>query len=265
MPTLNFVIKNKKNKGLIINSKELLTLYFYGIDIVNQQGTGLNPDTIDTYIKRCQDEVEKMLTIKLNKQVIEETSDYDRQEFQGTGFVKTKFTVTYPFQIQGWVGAFKQLEYPKEWLTSNKVDGVGTNRQMIVVPNSNVNSVSLNAALFAGSVLPHLGLVNTTRISGYWHTKYITGYDVDHVPYDILEIIGKMASINLLNILGDLILGPGISSTSLGIDGLSQSITSTNSSTNSAFAARITMYQKEIDLAMKNLRGLYKGISFVGI
>jgi len=265
MPTINFVIKNKKNKGLLINDRELLSLYFYGIDIVNQQGTGLNSVTIESYIRRAQQEIEKFLSIKLNKQVIEEQSDYYRQEFQGTGFVKTRFTVTKPFELQGWIGSFKQLEYPKEWLTSNKVDGIGTSRNILVVPNSNVNAISINAAIFAGSVMPHLGLVNSGTIGSYWHIKYITGFDLENIPYDILDIIGKMASISLLNQLGDIVLGPGISSTSLGIDGLSQSITSTNSSSTSAFGARIKTYNDEITQSMARLKGIYKGISIASI
>jgi hypothetical protein len=265
MPAIAFTIKNKKNRGLIINDKELLSLYFYGIDIVNQQYTSLSSSVIESYIRIAQQEIEKSLTIKLNKQVIEEKSDYYRQEFQGTGFVKTKYTVTKPFVLEGWLGEYRQLYYPKEWLTCNKVDGVGTTRQVVVVPNSNTSVVALNAALFAGSVIPYLGLVNANSIGSYWKIQYITGFDHDHVPYDILDVIGKMASIPILQQIGDIVLGPGISSTSLGIDGLSQSITSTNSSSTSAFGARIKSYTDSIEQTMKRLKGIYKGISFVGI
>ena len=265
MPTINFVIKNKKNKGLIINDRELLTLYFYGIPIINDQGTGISATTLETYVRRAQDELEKILTIKITKQVIAEQSDYYRREFQGTGFVKTKYTVTTPFELQGFFGDQKQLEYPIEWLTSNTVEGQGVNRQILVVPNSNVNVIDINNSLFAGSVIPYLGLVNSTSIGNYWHSRYITGFGCGNLPYDILEIIGKTAAINVFNMLGDIILGSGIASQSLSIDALSTSLASTASATSSGFGARIITYQKEIKESMKELRGIYKGISLASI
>jgi hypothetical protein len=178
MPSVTFNIRNKQNKGLVINDRELLTLYFYGIDIVNQQYTGISSQTLETVIRTAQEEMENYFSIKLVKQSIEETSDYYRQEFQGVGMIKTKFPVNYPYQCDGYIGSWKQISYPKEWLICNKTAGRGTNRQVHVVPNSNVNTVSINAGIFAGNVLPHLGLVNATSIAGYWHMGYITGFEI---------------------------------------------------------------------------------------
>jgi hypothetical protein len=265
MPTLNFVIKNKKNKGLVMNSRELLTLYFYGVPIVNQQGTNLSPTSIETYIRQAQDEVEAYLSIKLNKEVVEEESDYHRDEFSGTGYIRTKLTVNKALDVEGYLGDYKQLDYPREWLTENKVNGLGNTRQILVVPNSNVSAVSINAALFAGSTLPYLGLVNNKSIGSYWHIRYITGYDCDNMPYDLLDVVGKWASIRIFNMLGDLALGPGIASQSLSLDGLSQSVSSTASATFSAFSARITQYTKEVDSTLNRLKGVYKGISLTSI
>jgi hypothetical protein len=266
MPTVNFTIKNKKNRGLIINSNELLAFYFYGIDIVNQQGTSMDSDTIETYIRMAQQELEKFLGVKLIKQVIDEQSDYYRDEFQGSGFVKTKYTVNEALQLEGWIGDYKQLAYPKEWLTENKVNGLGTSRQILVVPNSNTNTVSINAALFAGSTFPHLGLVNTNQIGSYWRMSYITGFGCgDELPYDLINVIGKYASLNLFNVLGDLILGAGIASQSLSLDGLSQSIASTASATSGGYGARIIQYSNEIKESLKRLTGIYKGISITSI
>lgn len=265
MPAINFVIKNKKNKGLILNDREFLTLYFYGVEIINQQGTGISSTTMETYIRRAQEELEKYLGIKIVKQVVSEISDYYRDEFQGTGFVKTKFMVNSVFKLEGWIGGYKQLEYPKEWLVANTVNGLGGNRQILVVPNSNTNAVAINAALFSGQTLPYMGLVNNKSIGNYWHSEYVTGFGCDNLPYDILEIIGKTASLNVFNMLGDIILGAGIASQSISIDALSQSIASTASATSAGFGARIITYQKEIAESLKRLKGIYKGVSLTSI
>lgn len=265
MPSIAFTIKNKKNKGLIFNDREFLTLYFYGVDIVNQQGTGISATTLETYIKRAQQEIEKFLSIKIKKQVITEQSDYYRDEFQRRGFVKTIYAVTYPFELNGFLGDFKQLSYPQQWLTSNNVNSSGTSRQILVVPNSNTQAVAINDALFAGTTLPHLGLVSTGQIGNYWRKKYITGFELDELPYDILEVIGKTASLNVLNQIGDTILGAGIASQSISIDALSQSVSSTASATSAGYGARIINYNKEIKEALDRLKGVYKGITLTGI
>ncbi len=265
MPTINLTIKNKKNRGLIINGKELLALYFYGIDITNQQGTSLDTITVETYIRRAQEELERYLAIKMTKQVIEEQSDYFRDEFQGTGFIKTRFTVSDCFELEGWIGGQKQLAYPEEWLVSNTVNGEGTSRQILVVPNSNTNPVSINGALFAGNMIPYLGLVNNKGIGSYWHIKYITGFSCNNMPYDLLEVIGKLASINVFNMIGDTILGAGIASSSLSLDAISTSISSTSSATSAGYGARIITYQKEIKETLDRLRGTYKGLSLTSI
>jgi hypothetical protein len=265
MPSLSFTIKNKKNKGLIVNDRELLTLYFYGINVVNQQGTGISSESLDTYIRNAQRGIEKTLGIKFFKKIIIEQSDYFRDEFNGTGFVKTNFPVNYPIELTGWMGVYRQLAYPKEWLTVNKSENTGYARQIIVVPNSNTNTVALNAALFAGSAIPYLGLVNSSNIGSYWHKKYITGFEIDGLPYDLLNVVCKMAAINVLQMLGDIILGQGISSQSLSMDGLSQSMNTTASANGGAFGGRISNYKAEIAETLKEIRGMYKGITLTAI
>lgn len=265
MPTINFIIRSKKNTGLIMNDRELKSLYFYGVDISNQQGTVMSSTTINTQVRGAQEEIEKFLGIKLIKQVIEERSDYHRKEFQGVGIVRTKFTVNIGLLLEGFFGGFKQLSYPKQWLTSNTVNNIGISRQILVVPNSNVAVNAVNDAIFAGSTIPHLGLVNSGSIGSYWKVKYVTGWGCDNLPYDLMEIIGKWAAIKLFNILGDLILGAGIASQSISLDGLSQSIASTASATSGGYGARIIQYMKEIDESLKRLKGVYKGLTLTSI
>lgn len=266
MPSLNFIIKNKKNKGLVLNSRELLTLYFYGIDIANTQGTDISSTTLETYIRQAQEEIENYFYIKLLSQVIEEQGDYYRDEFRGTGFVKTEFVVNKALLLDGYIGEQKQLSYPEAWLTENKNNGIGTTRQILVVPNSNVSSMSINGALFAGAVIPYLGLVNSNSIGGYWHKKYITGFGFDRLPYNLLDLVGKYASIKVFNMLGDNILGtPGVANMSLSIDGLSQSIGTTASATSAGYSARVIQYMKEIKISLQELKGVYRGIGLTSI
>lgn len=266
MPTITLTVRNKKNTGLVMNSVELLALYFYGIGITNKMGTVMDRSVIDFYIKQAQNEIEKFLSIKLLKQVQEDRDDFYRNEFNGKGFVKTKYTVNTPLLLQGYLGNFMQINYPTAWLTANKTDGYGSARQMIVVPNSNVSDFVTSAAVYGGSVIPYLGILNGDQIGNYWKKRYITGWSCEDIPAVIMGIIGKFASIGVFNILGDIALGTAaLASYSLSIDGLSQSISTTNSATNAAYGARILNYQKEVKETLDKLFTSFRGVTFTSI
>tara|TARA_R110000824_G_scaffold355998_1_gene543213 strand:- start:291 stop:521 length:231 start_codon:yes stop_codon:yes gene_type:complete len=65
------------------------------------------------------------------------------------------------------------------------------------------------------------------------------------------------ASIGVFDIAGDLVAGAGIASLSISVPGLSQSIGTTSSATNSGYGARIKSYQEQIKKALPNLRRFY--------
>ena len=87
--------------------------------------------------------------------------------------------------------------------------------------------------------------------------QYITGFDLDSMPMDLINLVGKLATFGPLGIAGDLILGAGIAAQSLGVDGLSQSISSTSSATNAGYGARILQYSKEITETVKKIKLVY--------
>ena len=83
------------------------------------------------------------------------------------------------------------------------------------------------------------------------------------MPMDLINLTGKLATFGPLGIAGDLILGAGIAAQSIGVDGLSQSISSTSSATNAGYGARIIQYQKEIADSVKKLKLVYDEIRMV--
>lgn len=108
-----------------------------------------------------------------------------------------------------------------------------------------------------------LGSQHFRMIPDYWDFQYITGFDLDHMPMDLINLTGKLATFGPLGIAGDLILGAGIAAQSIGVDGLSQSISSTSSAINAGYGARIIQYQKEIAETVKRLKLVYDEIRMV--
>ena len=81
----------------------------------------------------------------------------------------------------------------------------------------------------------------------FYAIDYDAGFETsDDIPQDLRQIIAKVAAVSLLNIIGDGLMS-GFSSSSLSMDGLSESFSSTQSATSAYFGARIKVYQDEIE------------------
>jgi hypothetical protein len=76
---------------------------------------------------------------------------------------------------------------------------------------------------------------------------YVAGYEnSDEVPVDLREVIGKIAAVSLLNNIGRGLMS-GFSSSSLSMDGVSESFSSTQSATSAYYGADIKEYKDDIE------------------
>ena len=266
MPTLSFSIRYKKNERLLITPEELISLYFYAVAINNStDGTKLQNETILIYIEAAQREVEQYFGIKLFPELITENLNYYRDDYQNTNFpfIKTTHIVNTVYTLIGRINSFDQIRYPREWLVTRMSSDGLYYRHFGVVPNGSV--VNADANVILTGVSASYGIRSYPIIPNYWYTQYETGFPIGKVPSDIINLVGLLASIPLLAIAGDLILGSGIASQSLSIDGLSQSISSTSSATNSGYGSRIIEYRKSIDATINRLRNMYNGVTFMAL
>jgi hypothetical protein len=118
-----------------------------------------------------------------------------------------------------------------------------------------VSNVVTSPVIFGGWS-PYLGYLGQSNIPHYWNAQYITGFE--KIPYDILSAVGKLSTLTLLYQLSGIALGvPGVSSLSLGLDGLSQSVSS-----QSPFSTQIKGYTEELKTELANLKDRHKGILF---
>jgi len=266
MPGLVFTAPYAENIETIINPQELIDLYFYGIKITEPDGSEMPTSTLETFIKSAQQEIEKFLNIKIAVQEVKETLDFYRDDWQQWGYIKTTYPVIKPLELTGRIGDVEQVRYPPEWLSSRKTaDDDLWFRNIFLVPGH--NSPAAGQVVFTGA-LPMIGLSTNATIPNYWTVRYITG--MCSAPMDLINAIGMLAAINVFHIMGDLILGAGIASQSIGIDGLSQSISTTSSATNAGYGARIIGYVETLNGKsvndtnglLKRLKNYYKGFTF---
>jgi hypothetical protein len=259
---MNITSPYGKNNGLLISPEELLAIYFYGVDIISKDGNRIDNAVIEMYIKSAQKEVEKYLDIKLFPQLVTENLTYNRDDYYNNfPFFRTTLPVRKVRSCIGMLNGLEQIVYPEQWLNA-KYSNLGVyQRQFSIVPNG--TSVQGNADVILTGVSSQYGIRSLMNVPNYWYVQYETGYELGQIPEDLLQLVGLLSSIPLLAIAGDLILGAGIASQSLSVDGLSQSISSTSSATNAGYGSRIVEYRKSIDQMKKQLKRDYKGITFV--
>jgi hypothetical protein len=86
----------------------------------------------------------------------------------------------------------------------------------------------------------------------FYEIDYEAGYETAlDVPADLREIVAKHAAVSMLNVVGDGLMS-GFSSSSLSMDGMSESFSSTQSATSAYFGARIKEYKDDIANYIKN-------------
>lgn len=223
----------------VISVEEVKTNFLFGIDLTDDTGTPFPDSLYEFYIKSAVSFLEQKLDMPLRPtRYVDELHDYYQGDTRG-GF--TMFLLDhYPI-----------IEIEKVAL---KLPGKGTTESEYDLENTSLHKESGQLMLQGGPKL------RTDFVPDAFRMTYTAGFEKGKVPGNIRELVGKIASYGPLNIAGDLVGGAGLAGSSLSIDGLSQSITTTNSSTNAGFGARLLLYRKEVKDQIDTVLRYYKGL-----
>lgn len=264
MPNLKLKIQYNKNQGVIMSASELRENYLFGIPVCTTDGKKLPAGTLQKQIVTAQKRIEDLFSIKINKQVIEESRNFIREEFDSWGYVRAMYPVAYIHTLKGYINDACQVDYPHEWLSIKRIESVAVYRNVHLIPNSASEHgarMSQNSVIYNG-ISPHLGWFGQKYIPNYWRLKYVTGWNADDVPEDLLDLISKIAAINALAVIGSYLYGVGLSSISVSLDGVSQNTPLTRGGKYGMFSDRIQLYIDDINDMMENLKIIYRGITF---
>lgn len=142
------------------------------------------------------------------------------------------------------------IDFPADWV------------QLTIPEAARIELVPAIGSLanYIGQRIPLIHGRGSQLFPGLFHIEYRTGWaDFSQIPGDIMQAIGLVASLNALNVSGDLVAGAGLAAKSLSIGGLSQSLSTTNSSTNAGYGARLIQYEKELKRLLPVIRGAFHG------
>lgn len=155
------------------------------------------------------------------------------------------------------------------------VDGSETNAVVLDSAGYRIDNV---AGHFEDQVLNNDQLMASIGINTLWvpfystyrkyapqvfSIDYVSGFAPGRLPADLRELVGRVAAIGPLSVLGDLIAGVGIAGNHVNLDMLATKLTTTKSDKSSAFSVRIRQYKEEINDLIKQLRLIYRGIPMV--
>ncbi len=268
----------------VCSVEELKTFYLLGIDLSDDNGVPFPDSLFQHYIIEAVEHWEKSLDIPIRPLLIEaeggqaEQQDYYREDYDKYIWIELNyFPVIEVTQVQLVLpGEAVVQTFNREWIHIERMAG-----QLQLVPGTGTAGTILLGA--SGAWIP-LIYGNNRYIPNVFRIGYRAGFGrpspgatnptpgldgpksvadpiLDRgVPRDIKHLVAMRAALGPLNIAGDLIVGAGIASQSLSIDGLSQSVNTTSSATNAGYGARIIQYQKDIKTLEKDLKDYYKGV-----
>lgn len=230
-----------------LTREELVTNYMFGLELVDPKGNPFPESMIIGYLNSAISYAEGLFDICLTKQtVVDENHDYERNDYMNWGYIQLfKRPIQKVTKLQLMYGTRPSFEVPVDWV---KIDKMGGKIQLFPSSgNSNALIINQSGVIFGlnqiWSYAPQM-----------WSIDYEAGMNANEIPTELKELIYKQATCNIMTVWGDLILGAGIASQSISIDGLSQSIGTTQSAMYGGASARVESYRQDIDRLIGVLR-----------
>lgn len=235
---------SKKSEPLVTVQK-IRDTYLFGVQIKDANGNtptdAFYQQAIDTAVSYFEHLLDISITPVINHV---EYKDYHLNDYAEWGYIMLS---NYPVHA---LSSMKMVyfrddtgepvtvqEIPKAWIRLSRHDGM-----IRLVPNTRFPSQLQISD--TGSFFPEI--LRASEIPHLWQFTYDFGFCDGKVPILMNQAIGLMASIICLIPAGHLILGAGIGGTSISLDGLSQSIQTTQSAENSGFSATIKDYSDKL-------------------
>ena len=245
--------------GTVLTPDDFRYTYLWGTDFKATNGSMFSDEQVQYFIDAATTEMERRLNITIRKRrikcedVIEKNHlkrkvDYDDEE--------TPYDFSYR-KIQRY-GMIQTKQRPILNVTRCTLINKGQNDDVDLLPSIVPDKKNGVLKFLKRPWKPSDTWVGISdSISRYgaetWnnHLFYAVDYEAGFetsadIPEDLRHNIGLMSAISLLNVIGDGLMA-GFSSSSLSMDGVSESFSSTQSATSATFGARIMEYKKELD------------------
>lgn len=242
--------------GNAVTPDDLRFTYLWGTDFKATNGQSYTDEQIQYFIDTSVAEIERRLDITIKKKKIrynakernlEKGKDYDVDEavydfkfsrISRYGLIKTRQKPIIKLHKLELLSRWQGVRDITQKTIVDKAKGLLKLMERPLRPSDRSSMIQTAVGIYGNQTL---------QSQLFYAIDYDAGYETsDDIPLDLRQIIAKMAAVSLLNIIGDGLMS-GFSSSSLSMDGLSESFSSTQSATSAYFGARIKVYQDEIE------------------
>jgi hypothetical protein len=213
----------------LITIERIKDEYLFGIPLVaSLTGQELPERVIRQAILKAVGDVETSIHIPVQPVRVTDRFDFERADDIQFGLRQlTKFPVLKIENLKAlWPGRndimagidnnqTQEVDYPTSWVTLQGDRGI-----FRVVPNTG-SIVNADASFIASSAYRSIILGGLKSWPNMWRVTYIAGFESEQVPVIVNDLIGVMAAIRLLAMLGPAIFP--VNAQAVGIDGMSQS------------------------------------------
>lgn len=246
--------------GEVVTPDDIRFTYLWGTDLKAANGQSFDDNQIRYFIKSALAELSRQLNITVEKKRVvcnarnrnlKKNEDYDIDEdyyrfnwdkIARYGKITTRLRPIIQLNriaVKGRIGLEQDITEHTE---------IDKNKGVLMLLKR-----PLKPSLTKRNIASSIGMYGDETVSPYlfYEIDYEAGYEnSDEVPDDLREIIAKIAAVSMLNVVGDGLMS-GFSSSSLSMDGMSESFSSTQSATSAYFGARIKEYKDDIDRYIK--------------
>lgn len=267
--------------GEILTYDDLMGMAFFGNTIKSANGQELSKAQVRQIIAWSMNQIENYLgiVIRRRKIVTKPASNLVRSKLWKVGVDYTHEDDAYEFEPRRWenmgylqlnyfplisVSRFMLYSYVEsrildvlQWIRIHKKTG-----QLQAYPK--VDGMNQGVFPFIGAEGYYLSSLNRHYPGGF-QVDYEAGYEnSDWVPEEIRQIVMKVSAITAYIWVGNGIM-PGLSSLSIGIDGMSESVTTTQSGSTTFYNATIEQLRKDLETELPRMKSKFSNfpIQFV--
>ena len=246
--------------GTAVTPDDLRFTYLWGTDFKATNGQSYTDEQIQYFIDSSTAEIERQLDITIKKRKIRCNAaernlvkgiDYDTDEavydfkyarISRYGVIKTRQRPILKLHKLELLSRWQSCRNITQTTIVDKTKGLLKLMERPLRPSETSSGIQTAVGMYGNQTL---------QAQLFYLIDYDAGFETsDDIPKDLREIIAKQAAVSLLNIIGDGLMS-GFSSSSLSMDGLSESFSSTQSATSAYFGARIKEYKDDISSYIK--------------
>ena len=245
----------------ILSVEQLQTRYLWGVDTKDEDGNEIPYEAYAFYIRSAVSWVSRATDLPLEPKIfteaVPERLDFIRQDYYK--YMRLQMD-EYPIQS---VESIKMvlpteqevISFDPSWWQIQDFSG-----QIEIIPGRGTMSV-----VTLGQTGAWLPVVYgwTDYVPQVFRIAYTAGFPNNEVPAEIVDVVGKVASIGILNVAGDLVVGAGIASRTVALDGIMSRVDTTQSAQYAGYSARIYQYWREVHDTIPTLKAYYKGTPMV--